>query len=125
MGQRAPLKPHRVLVVDDHRDVATTVATLLTLLGQNVEQAYDGPTALRIAGEFKPDVVFLDLVMPEMDGIAVGRQMRHLDSTRNAKIVALTAFSQPAFLEATSEAGFDAVISKPASAEELAKVLDS
>jgi AmiR/NasT family two-component response regulator len=51
--------------------------------------------------------------------------MRHLDSTRNAKIVALTAFSQPAFLEATTDAGFDAVISKPASAEELAKVLDS
>ena len=123
MEQQAPLKPHRVLVVDDHRDVANTVATLLKLMGQQVEQAYDGPTVLRIAGEFMPDVVFLDLVMPEMDGIAVARQMRYLQGMRDAKIVALTAFSQPAFLEAAMAAGCSGFISKPASAAELTKVL--
>jgi CheY-like chemotaxis protein len=42
MGERAPIKPHRILVVDDHRDVANTVATLLELMGQTVRQAYDG-----------------------------------------------------------------------------------
>jgi len=123
MGQQAPLKPHRVLVVDDHRDVANTVATLLRMMGQEVQQAYDGRTALRLASEFKPEVVFLDLVMPEMDGIAVARQMRYLQGMRGAKIVALSAFSQPAFLEAATAAGCCDFISKPASAEELTKVL--
>ena len=123
MGQQVPLKPHRVLVVDDHRDVANTVATLLTLMGQTVVQAYDGPTALQKGSEFKPEVVFLDLVMPDMDGIAVARQMRFLHSMRDVKIVALTAFSQPAFLQAAREAGCNALISKPASAEELTKAL--
>jgi CheY-like chemotaxis protein len=123
MDQQAPIKPHRILVVDDHRDVANTVATLLKLLGQTVEQAYDGPTALRVASEFKPEIVFLDLVMPDMDGIAVARAMRLLQGMRGAKIVALTAFSQPAFLEAATAAGCTSLISKPASAEELTKVL--
>jgi CheY-like chemotaxis protein len=67
--------------------------------------------------------VFLDLVMPDMDGIAVARQMRVLESMQGAKIVALTAFSQPAFLEAATAAGCTALISKPASAEELTKAL--
>jgi len=125
MAKPAAIKPNRVLVVDDHRDVANTVATLLKLMGQTVEQAYDGPTALLLASEFKPDIVLLDLVMPDMDGIALARQLRFLESTRDCKIVALTAFTQPAFIEATNEAGFNELISKPASAEELTRVLNS
>ncbi len=125
MAQQRLQKPHRVLVVDDHRDVANTVATLLKLLGHKVELAYDGPTALQLASEFCPDTVFLDLVMPDMDGFAVARQLRYLSCMREAKIIALTAFTQPAFLQATNDAGFSALITKPASAEELSRALYS
>ena len=117
------LAPHRVLVVDDNQEAANLVAKLLRLLGQTAMPAYDGPSALHFASEFKPDIVFLDLVMPNMDGFTVARRLRELHGLNPPKIVALTAFGQPAFLEAALAAGFDGHITKPASAEELAKAL--
>ncbi|HUP91918.1 MAG TPA: response regulator [Solimonas sp.] len=117
------LPARRVLVVDDNRDAANSVAALLRLCGQTVQQAYDGYAALRIASHFKPEVVFIDLVMPGMDGFALARQLRELEATRNARLVALTAFGQPAFRDAATESGMDAHLCKPASASELTSTI--
>ena len=115
--------PHRVLIVDDNRPAADLMAMLISHKGHIVERAYDGETALSAASEFNPDIVLLDLVMPDMDGFAVARRLRDMYGSNPPKIVALTAFDQPAFIEATAAAGFDGHIGKPASAEAIAKVL--
>jgi CheY-like chemotaxis protein len=113
--------PSRVLVVDDNKNAADTLATLVRLLGHNAIAAYDGISALEIAQIFKPDVILLDLVMPDVDGFAVARLVRKLRLP--AKIIALTAFTQPAFLETADVSGFDSVVAKPATADQLISLL--
>ena len=66
----------RVLVVDDDHDSADSLAMLLSIHGYETRTAYDGPTALQIAGEFRADLVLLDLGMPLMGGIQVARRLR-------------------------------------------------
>ena len=123
MSNDKVLPARRVLVVDDNAEMAKVAVMLLKSLGQVVRQADDGASALEIAAEFKPEVVFVDLVMPGMDGLEVGRKLRALSPKNPPKIVALTAFRQPAFRDAASWAGFDAYVTKPATAGDLAKVL--
>lgn len=113
----------RVLIVDDHKVVADSVAALLRLMGHAVLAVYDGVTAIEQATEFRPAVVVLDLQMPGMDGLAVARQLRKMRDLAPLKIVALSAFVQPAFVEAARYAGFDAYLTKPAKAEELRDAL--
>jgi CheY-like chemotaxis protein len=125
MAFESSVPGHRVLVVDDNRDVADMQALLLRLSGQTVQRAYDGPTALRLASEFKPEVVFVDLVMPGMDGLTLARLLRKIKGMETARIVALTAFTQTAFRDATKAAGFDGHIAKPASAGDIIRALGS
>lgn len=113
----------RILVVDNNKTYADAAASLLRLLGHSVQQAYDGTSAVQIALEFKPDAAFVDLVMPEMDGVELAATLRGLDCMKGAKIFALTAFQHKASSEAVRAAGFDAIVSKPASADDLARVL--
>lgn len=115
----------KIMVVDDNRDAANALAALLKLYGQDVQQVYDGASAIKTAGEFHPEIVFLDLVMPNMDGFDVLSQLRDQEQMHNSRmiVVALTAFGQPAFREATRESGFDRHLLKPASAEEVLAIL--
>ena len=113
--------PTRVLIVDDNRVAAETLATLIRLLGHEVTTAYDGVTGVQTALSFRPELILLDLVMPEVDGFAVARALRSL--MLPARIVALTAFTQPAFMEAADDVGFDSIVAKPATAEQLTKLL--
>lgn len=113
--------PRRVLIIDDNRSAAETLATLIRLLGHEVITAYDGVAGVQAALAFRPELILLDLVMPNVDGFAVARALRNL--SMNARIVALTAFTQPAFLEVADNAGFDSVVPKPATAEQLTKLL--
>ncbi|HUS23560.1 MAG TPA: response regulator, partial [Candidatus Binatia bacterium] len=109
----------RVLVVDDHNDVADMQASLLRLCGYEVCTAYDGASALRMAEAFRPDVVFLDVMMPGMDGCEVSRRLRQLDS--HIRIVALTAL-MPRALD--NDADFDGYIAKPATAREVVAAVE-
>ena len=84
-------KPLRVLVVDDNRDAADSVAVLLRLWGHIVEVAYDGQSALSAALAFKPQAVLLDVSMPSMHGGIVARRLRELAEFRAAMIIATTA----------------------------------
>src|SRR5262249_4533803 len=87
----APAPPvRRILVVDDNEDAANSLATLLRLKDQNVQVAHDGPTALAAAESFGPDVIFLDIGMPAMDGYEVARRLRGQPEGSKALLVALT-----------------------------------
>ena len=73
----------RILVVDDHQDCADSLAMLVELSGHVVETAYDGPSAIVLAHDFKPDIVLLDIAMPEMDGYEVaGRLLSQFPDSR-------------------------------------------
>ena len=76
--QQEPARPsgHRLLVVDDNQDAAVSLAMLLRLQGHEVRVAHDGPAALEMAKAYPPDVVFLDIGMPGMDGYEVARRLR-------------------------------------------------
>jgi CheY-like chemotaxis protein len=84
-------KPLRILVVDDNRDAADSVALLLRLWGHTVEVAYDGQAAISAAVSFKPQAVLLDVSMPSMHGGIVARRLRELAQFRAAMIIATTA----------------------------------
>jgi PAS domain S-box-containing protein len=117
------LPRRRVLVVDDNQDAADSLALLLRLLGQDVGTAYDGPTALAQAGEFRPELVFLDLGMPGMDGYEVARRLRRQPPSVGVVLVALTGWGQEEDRRRSSEAGFDHHLVKPVEPDAVEKVL--
>jgi PAS domain S-box-containing protein len=123
-GQDLAELPHRrVLVVDDNQDAADSLALLLRLAGQDAWTAYDGPSALVRAREFRPEVVFLDIGMPGMDGYEVARQLRASPELPGIKLVALTGWGQEEDRRRSAEAGFDRHMVKPVEPEALRKAL--
>jgi signal transduction histidine kinase len=112
----------RVLVIDDNSDLANTVAGMLRRYGHEVRIAYDGETGINIAQTFKPETVFLDLAMPDMDGFAVAKHLKN-EHTSSARIVALTGFGQKADFEKTRAAGFDGHLVKPPALNALLEAL--
>ena len=115
----------RVLVVDDNRDSADTLSTLLQVLGCEVGVAYDGEQALRVAREFKPDAVLLDLGMPRLNGFEACECMRREPWGKGICIVAVTGWGQDEDRRRTKEAGFNAHLVKPADPGKLTELLAS
>ena len=113
----------RILVVDDNRDAADSIALLLEVAGHNVRTAYDGPDALNLASVFKPEVVILDLGLPTMDGFEIARQIEEQSWGKDIALVALTGWGQQEDYRRTSDAGFDAHLVKPVAPEELLRIL--
>jgi PAS domain S-box-containing protein len=118
-----PLPTHRVLVVDDDRAVAEGLAMLLDSLGQQVVVAHDGASALDLVTEFDPDLVFIDLSMPGMDGYETARRMRVLPGAGARRVIALSGFGLSTVESRVREAGFDRYLAKPAAIDELESVL--
>ena len=105
---------YRILVVDDNLAVADSLALVLSLAGNEVQIAYDGQSALETAASFQPDVVLLDIGLPEMNGYEVARQLRQRN--RNGRVVlliAMTGYGQDEHLLRSREVGFDAHLVKP------------
>jgi signal transduction histidine kinase/ActR/RegA family two-component response regulator len=130
----APTKPpvpsphalQRLLVVDDNRDAATGLAEVLKSLGHEVQVAYDGPSALAIEASFEPDLLLLDLGLPEMDGYEVARRLR--EQTKRKKrpvLVAVTGWGQQEDRSRSRAAGFDAHLVKPLDIPVLERLLDT
>jgi PAS domain S-box-containing protein len=115
----------RVLVVDDNVDVAQSLALLLDLEGHKTKIAHDGPTALKIALAEPPEIAFLDIGMPGMDGYELARKFREEEALRDVFLVALTGWGQAEDRRRTAEAGFDAHEVKPIEPEALAKVFSN
>jgi len=120
----APQRPYRVLVVDDNRDAAESLAMLLQVGGHEVQVATDGAEAIARVEEFKPHIIFMDLGMPRMDGLETARRIRALPFGRDLRIIALTGWGQEADRERTRNAGMDHHLVKPVSLEALQGVLD-
>jgi signal transduction histidine kinase len=114
--------PLRILVVDDNRDAATSLATLLRLGGHKVTFAHDGPRALELAADERPEVVFLDLGMPDMDGYEICRRLRALGLS-DTRIIAMTGYGQAKDRERSKAAGFDGHSVKPVGIDELVRLL--
>jgi PAS domain S-box-containing protein len=110
---RDDAKPRRILVVDDNVDAAEMLAAVLELRGHQTRVAHDGPDALVSAREFHPDVIFLDIGLPEMDGYEVARQFRGDPAFDVTVLVALTGWGSDDDKRRAHEAGFDAHLTKP------------
>jgi len=115
----------RVMVVDDNRDAADSLAAVLKLLGAEVRVTNDGRSALDAVAAFRPAVVFLDLGMPGMDGYETARHMRARDDTRSVLLIALTGWGQESDRRQTQAAGFNQHLVKPADITALRAVLAS
>ena len=104
-GPRAAAPARRVLIVDDTREVADSFAILLETLGMEARVAYSGAQGLAASSEFEPELVFLDIGMPGMDGFETARRMRDEPAGRKAVLVALTGWGQDEMLKRVKEAG--------------------
>jgi PAS domain S-box-containing protein len=119
----APGAPVRIAVVDDNRDSAVSLAVLLRLSGHETAIAYDGDAALATIREFDPDVVFLDIGLPRMNGYEVCRQVRRISRARPVIVIALTGWGQEEDRRRSFDAGFDAHLVKPVDPETLIRTL--
>ena len=117
-----PTNHRRVLVVDDNRDSAESLSSLLSIDGHQVETAFSGPDAIARSTKFRPEFVFLDIGMPGMDGYAVAGRLK--ESVPSAVLVALSGWSRDSDRDQARQAGFDYHLAKPASEEEIAKILN-
>jgi CheY-like chemotaxis protein len=113
----------RILLVDDNLDAADMFATVLGLLGHEVQTAYSGESALIRAKEFHPVIVLLDIGLPEMDGYEVARRLRQQPQTKDAWLIAMTGYGQDTDRSRSQEAGFDHHLVKPVDAEELEQLI--
>jgi CheY-like chemotaxis protein len=112
-----------VLVIEDNRDAAEALSTLLELEGHVVELAYDGRQGLARARESHPDVVICDIGLPEMNGLDVARAMRAEPELEPLTLVALTGYAQPEDVARAKDAGFDKHLAKPLEIDALRQVI--
>jgi len=103
----------RILLVDDNVDAAASLSLLLQLGGHITQIAHDGPEALRLAAEFKPDIVLLDLGLPGMNGYEVARSIRGNPDLGQPFLAAVTGWGSPEDRRKSKEAGFDEHLTKP------------
>ncbi len=118
------LPKRRILVVDDMEASAKTLALVLRAMGQDVETAFDGQTALESLRSRPADIVFLDIAMPGMNGYDVARQIRTIAQHKDVCVVALTGYGQEEDRRRALEAGFDQHLTKPASVDMLQELLE-
>jgi CheY-like chemotaxis protein/nitrogen-specific signal transduction histidine kinase len=113
----------RILVVDDNRDAADSLAMLLRMMGNEVRMAHDGLDAVGAAAAFQPDVVLLDIGLPELNGYEAARRIRQQDSGAGMVLVALTGWGQEEDRRRALAAGFDHHMTKPVDFNDLRKLL--
>jgi len=122
-GAVAPSR--RILVVDDNRDAAETLALMLRLEGNDVSTVFDGESAIEAAAKLRPDVVLMDLGMPKVDGYQAARAIRRDESARDVVLIALTGWGGDVDRRLSQEAGFDRHLVKPVVPTELLALLSS
>jgi len=122
---RPARRMRRVLVVDDNRDSAESLAALLGMLGHEVDQAYDGPAALETARTRFPDLVLLDIGMPGMSGHEVARRIRAEPALVGTTLIALTGYGTAEDRHESRAAGFDGHLVKPIDFEALQRIIES
>jgi CheY-like chemotaxis protein len=116
--------PKRILVVDDDRDGAEATAVLLRLEGHTVETAYDGVEALGVANRFHPQVVLLDVSMPELDGFDVAVRMRVNSWAKGLRLIAITGWNRAEDRDLARRSSFDGFLVKPLDFDRLLELLE-
>ncbi len=114
---------YRILVVDDNVDSAQSMALLLQLEGHQVECAHDGAQALERATAIAPQVVLLDLELPQVNGYEVARTLRGRDGGQALLLIAISGFGRDRDRAAALEAGFDFHLTKPADPDEVIRLV--
>jgi signal transduction histidine kinase/ActR/RegA family two-component response regulator len=114
---------HRILLADDNVDFATSMGTLLSAMGHDVQVTHDGAAAYEAAGGFKPEFAFLDIGLPKLNGYELARRLRELPSTSDIVLVAVTGWGQEKDRELAREAGFDHHLVKPVEFAQIQAVL--
>jgi CheY-like chemotaxis protein len=118
------MQPIRILIVDDNVDAASTLSMLLRSDTHQIETAYSGREALKTVIAFMPDIVFLDIGMPEMDGYEVARAIRGMPEAGNPVLVALTGWGGENDRRRSQEVGFNEHLTKPADVSVIYATLD-
>ena len=116
-------KKHRILIIEDDRDNMDLIVYMMQRQGYSVLEAYDGLEGLEIARRELPDLILLDLAMPEMDGWTVAKILKSDPATQHINIVVVTVRSLPEDRRRAMEAGVDAYVSKPMSMPQLAEAV--
>ena len=113
----------KILVVDDNVDAAVTLSMILEACGYSAQVAHDGARAVELAAAFRPQVAFLDIGMPGMDGYDTARAMRQVAGLENVTLVALTGWGADSDRQKSSEAGFDHHLTKPVQLDVVQELL--
>ena len=113
----------RVLIVDDNFDTAEAVAEIARSWGHEVKVAKDGPTALELASQFRPDIALLDIGLPEMNGYELAQRLRQLPGWKAVRLVPITGYGREADSRAAHESGFNLHLVKPVDAVRLERLL--
>ena len=117
-------KSWRVLLVDDNRDVARSLARLVRSLGHDIRVAFDGQEALQVAHLFQPHVVLMDIGLPKLNGYDAAREMRSNPWAEDVTLVALTGWGGDMDRQRAHEAGFDRHLTKPVEPDVLEALLN-
>jgi CheY-like chemotaxis protein len=118
-------EPLKVLVVDDNHDAAQSLAVLLSFDGHTLRCACDGAEGLKIAENFRPDVILLDIGLPKLNGYEVAQRLRATSWGNAIILVAITGWGQPEDKRRAMAAGFDRHLTKPVDIEDVRAVLAS
>ncbi len=113
----------RILIVDDNEDAASSLAMVLELADHQVETAFNGMSGLLLAASFKPDVVILDIGLPDINGYEVARQLRRSPWGQSVLLLALTGWGQQQDKQDAASAGFDHHFTKPVDFDGLLALL--
>ena len=114
----------RILVVDDNQDAAEMLADGAAIGGFDTRVAHDGPAALRIAAEYRPDVALLDIGLPVMDGYELAARLKQVPGIGRLRLVAVTGYGQESDRRRTAAAGFDEHLVKPVNLDALIALVD-
>jgi PAS domain S-box-containing protein len=118
-----PRSSHRILIVDDNRDGADSLRVILQLMGNDARTAYDGQAGVELAGQFRPDVVLLDIGLPKLNGYEACRRIREQAWGKNVVLIAVTGWGQDEDRRRSHAAGFDHHMVKPVDPDGLMKLL--
>jgi len=119
------MKPLRVLIVDDNRDGADSLGLLVEELGHHTHVTYGGRQALEVATVFRPDLMFVDLAMPDLDGCSLVKRFRQMPAFAQTRIVAITGHADEGHKTLAMNAGCDAVVFKPVTPTHIKEALAS
>ena len=119
-----PTHTSRVLIVDDNMDAADMLVLMLQMFGHDARAAYSGQAALAQAVECRPDIVLLDIGLPDINGYEVARRLRQQPQTKDVKLIALTGYGQDSDRERSQTAGFNHHLVKPVQPQRLQDLLE-